>query len=363
MEHVVIYKEKNRYAGWPANYGIWSWGNEIVTGFSLGYIDQNAVGLHPRDKKRPFQSFQTRSIDGGITWENKLAPLVIPGNIGSISSEEHMSFSYGPVSERINSPTSHYGGINFTHPDFAMLCARSGLGSNAESWFYTSTDRCNTWKGPFILPMFGELGISARTDYLTYGNSNLNKVTLLLTSTKPNGKEGRVFCAETMDSGKSFKFISWLNEMPEGFDIMPSSVLLNSGEIITAVRSRNSAGNKNWIDLYKSQDNGRKWNHFSSPVNNTGRGGNPPSLIQLTDGRLCLVYGYRDYPYGIRFIISEDNGYSWTTEKILRDDGGDSDIGYPRAIQRSDGKIVVVYYFNDSSKPERYIAATIFDPN
>ena len=47
---------------------------------------------------------------------------------------------------------------------------------------------------------------------------------------------------------------------------------------------------------------------------------------------------------------------------MLRDDGGDSDIGYPRAVQRSDGKVVIVYYFNDSSKPERYIAATIFDP-
>ena len=115
MEHVIIYQEKNRYAGWPANYGIWSWGNEIVTGFSLGYMNQNSEGLHPRDKKRPFQSFQTRSMDGGITWKNELAPLVIPGNIGSISSEEHMSFSYGPISERVNPPLPHPGGINFTH--------------------------------------------------------------------------------------------------------------------------------------------------------------------------------------------------------------------------------------------------------
>ena len=362
MEHVVIYKEKNRYAGWPANYGIWSWGNEIVTGFSLGYIDQNAEGLHPRDTKRPFQSLQARSIDGGITWENKLAPLVIPGNIGSISSEEHMSFSYGSVFERINCPSPHLGGINFTHPDFAMLCARSGLESKAESWFYTSTDRCNSWEGPFILPMFGQIGISARTDYVIDRNSNPNKAILFLTSTKPNGKEGRVLCAETIDSGKSFQFISWLREAPKGFDIMPSSVILNSGNIMTTVRSRNSSGNKNWIDLYKSEDSGKKWVYLSSPVNNTGRGGNPPSLIQLRDGNLCLVYGYRDYPYGIRFIISEDNGYSWTTEKILRDDGDNADIGYPRAIQRSDGKVVVIYYFNDFSKSERYIAATIFNP-
>ena len=362
MKHIVIFKAKNRYAGWPANYGIWSWGNEIVTGFSLGFIDKNAIGLHPRDTKRPFKSLQARSIDGGITWKNQPPPLLIPGNIGSISSEEHMDFSYGSVFERINSPTPHPGGIDFSHPDFAMLCARSGLESEAESWFYTSTNRCSSWEGPFILPMFEQVGIAARTDYLTYGNPNPDKATLFLTSTKSNGKEGRVLCAETIDGGKSFQFLSWLRQDPKGFDIMPSSVIINSENMITAVRSRNSSGNKNRIDLYKSEDNGRKWFFISTAVKDTGRGGNPPSLIQLRDGRLCLLYGYRDYPYGIRFIISEDNGYSWTKENVLRDDGGDSDIGYPRAIQRSDGKVVVVYYFNNSSQPERYIAATIFNP-
>ena len=36
MNHVTVYREAGDYAGWPANYGIWSWGNEIVTGFTLG---------------------------------------------------------------------------------------------------------------------------------------------------------------------------------------------------------------------------------------------------------------------------------------------------------------------------------------
>ena len=32
-------------------------------------------------------------------------------------------------------------------------------------------------------------------------------------------------------------------------------------------------------------------------------------------------------------------------------------------VQRSDGKVVVLYYFNDlKTGPERYIAATIWDP-
>jgi len=85
-------------------------------------------------------------------------------------------------------------------------------------------------------------------------------------------------------------------------------------------------------------------------------------MIKLQDGRLCLTYGYRDVPYGIRAKLSEDDGETWGEEIILRDDGGNYDLGYPRTVQRSDGKIVTLYYFNDHPEGERYIAATIWEP-
>lgn len=30
VENVVVYKENGRFAGWPTNNGIWSWGDEIA---------------------------------------------------------------------------------------------------------------------------------------------------------------------------------------------------------------------------------------------------------------------------------------------------------------------------------------------
>jgi len=42
--------------------------------------------------------------------------------------------------------------------------------------------------------------------------------------------------------------------------------------------------------------------------------------------------------------------------------GGCWDLGYPRTVQRPDGKLVTMYYFNDDPQRERYIAATIWDP-
>ncbi len=37
VQHVTVYGAAGRFAGWPANHGAWSWGNEILVGFSLGY--------------------------------------------------------------------------------------------------------------------------------------------------------------------------------------------------------------------------------------------------------------------------------------------------------------------------------------
>jgi len=85
-------------------------------------------------------------------------------------------------------------------------------------------------------------------------------------------------------------------------------------------------------------------------------------MIRLEDGRIALTYGYRGTPYGIRARISTDKGQTWGDEIILRDDGGGWDLGYPRTVQRTDGKCVTAYYFNDRSREERYIACTVWDP-
>ena len=45
--HLKAFHEVGRFAGWPANNGIWQWGNEILVGFSLGYLaPPEKQGLH-----------------------------------------------------------------------------------------------------------------------------------------------------------------------------------------------------------------------------------------------------------------------------------------------------------------------------
>ncbi|MDA0746472.1 MAG: sialidase family protein [bacterium] len=361
MEHVTIYREVGRYGGWPANYGIWSWGDEIVVGFTVGYHDSSA-GFHTRDRSRPFVGMQARSLDGGKTWDVVDTPCRTPANRG-LSADEHVNsdLEIGKADAVENAPVDCPGGIDFTHPDFAMMCARTGLRSGAASWFYTSTDRCRSWDGPFKLPMFDQLGIAARTDYLVTGSDSC---LVFLTSTKSNGGEGRVFCARMDEGGKKISFVSWIGEEPDGYEIMPASVRLPGGRILVAIRCQGAAGpdgtKPNWIDLYASDDEGATWVYVNRPVENTGNGGNPPAMIQLADGRLCMTYGFRDAPYGIRAVLSSDQGRTWKAV-VLREDGGNHDLGYSRTVQRADGKIVTVYYYNDAPDGERYIAGTVWE--
>lgn len=87
-------------------------------------------------------------------------------------------------------------------------------------------------------------------------------------------------------------------------------------------------------------------------------------LNTLKDGRLCLTYGLRAYPYSIRARLSDDDGKTWGPEIVIREDGTDRDIGYVRSIVRPDGKVVTTYYISDEKTGlERYIGASIWDPS
>src|SRR5207248_3329161 len=108
-------------------------------------------------------------------------------------------------------------------------------------------------------------------------------------------------------------------------------------------------------------DLGQSWKLDQTPAMDLGEG-NPASLIRLADERLCLTYGFRAEPFGIRARLSLDGGRTWENEITIRGNGGGPDLGYPRSVQRADGKVVTVYYFHDQPFSDRYIAATIWEP-
>lgn len=208
----TVYREPGRFAGWPANYGMWNWGDEIVLVFTEGAFKATLHG-HARDKTQPFTTLQARSLDGGVTW--KVSPFSGETYGCPISADEHVISKLSLATYLEDHPDALLpppGNINFAHPDFAMMCGRTGLDKGTVSFFYYSTDRCQIWQGPYALPMFGQTAIAARTSYQA---ESANSCLLFLTANKTNGNEGRVFCARTRDGGKIFGFVSFIGEEPK----------------------------------------------------------------------------------------------------------------------------------------------------
>ena len=128
VKNVLVFKETNKFAGWPANNGLWAWGNEMVVGFKVGAFDDDKQGGHPIQD--PQTQRQARTLDGGETWTIE-KPSFLDEN------------------EQEPEPTELNKSMDFKHPDFALKFRSQG------SAYYYSTDRCKTWNGPHGFPNFG----------------------------------------------------------------------------------------------------------------------------------------------------------------------------------------------------------------
>ena len=126
------------------------------------------------------------------------------------------------------------------------------------------------------------------------------------------------------------------------------------GDIVGFLRTANY---NDQAVIARSTDGGKtfKWQSM-------GFQGHPMNALQLPDGRVLITYGYRHKPFGIRARIlnAECTDFKTAPEFILRDDGGNGDIGYTWPVQLDKSRVLVVYYFNNENGP-RYIAGTILE--
>jgi hypothetical protein len=347
LRHVAVHRARGQFAAWPANNGVWVWGDEVLVGFTLGYYKANDES-HSVDRSRPARAVLARSRDGGETWA-----LEDPGNF------------VGDGGTPVPSP----GGIDFGNPDLALRVGGPPPFHQEGNSFFVSGDRGRTWRGPYLFSGLEKLKLTPRTDYLVGPRGAL----LFLSADQPGVKAGnyqdRAFVARAIDGGRSFQFVSWITAEPHTTrSVMPSSARVSNREIVSALRRRDDSNSirRNWIDLHASTDDGATWQLRSKVADTdqpeTAHNGNPPGLVRLRDGRIVVTYGYRSKPYGMRARISRDHGRTWGPEIVLRDDGASWDLGYARSVQRGDGKVVTVYYFTTAAHPEQHIAATIWDP-
>lgn len=357
IQHNIAAIEKDKFHGWPANNGVWQWGDEILVGLTQGEFQikpgHNIAGHQ--------ESFLARSTDGGETWK-----MFDPEGFLDDGNEKFL----GKDKKALKDP------MNFSQSGFAMRMFGEGYHGNEdpEGGFFFSYDRGQSWKGPYTLngltdhPEMKDKYFSPRTDYLI---QDARSCFIFISARSPESSFKRMACIRTTDGGQNFEFVSWITpETNEYRSIMSQTIQLSDTEFLHSYRKiTRKKGVPDSIETSISTDSCKTWKPLST-VKNMLVSSNPPALVRLIDGRICCVYGDRNVGE-IRGRYSNDHGRTWGPEFIVRDDyfkmkedyeTDGPDIGYVRLVQRTDGKLVAIYYWANEENPQSHIAASIWKP-
>ena len=154
------------------------------------------------------------------------------------------------------------------------------------------------------------------------------------------------------DKGLTWEYVAPVAVDPKVTFNEASVIETPKGDIVGFLRTANFGDQ---AVISRSTDGGKtfKWESM-------GFQGHPLNALRLPDNRVLLTYGYRHKPFGIRARIlnAECTDFATAPEIVLREDGGNSDIGYTWAVQLDKNRVLVVYYFNKDNGT-RHIAGTI----
>ena len=265
VRHTIVAVEKGRYHGWPANNGIWSWGNEILVGFTQGdYVQKTGHSIEGAQ-----ENHLARSLDGGKSWRAYRPE--------GYFRDGNLRFR-GAGKARLKEP------LNFLDPGLVVRVFSQGYHGteDPEGGFFTSHDRGESWRGPWCFHDLHEheelkgRHLSARTAYLSMGEREC----LFFISAKPpveTESGNRVGCMRTVDGGLSFEFLSWVTPEPkEEIAIMPQAVQLSEDRFVLAYRRIfKEGGGESAIEMVHSGDRCRNWEYLST-VKITAAHHNPP---------------------------------------------------------------------------------------
>ena len=234
------------------------------------------------------------------------------------------------------------------------------------SWYFTflggyimrSPDAGRTWQGPILPPqlphqrtyMQGVPLPAMNRGAMTQANDG-NLYWIVATDPQERPLKTMLDLLVSRDRG-----LHWEYSGPVAWDAKvafneTSLIQTVGGDLVAFVRSE---GYDDHGVVVRSRDMGASW----EPWQDMGFQGHPHHALRLPDGRIYLLYGYRHAPFGIRARILDPDCRRFESEElVLRDDGGNGDLGYPWSCITADGRILSVYDLNRADGT-RYIAGT-----
>ncbi len=195
---------------------------------------------------------------------------------------------------------------------------------------------------------FGEIHHSPVTS--PHGPMQLSDGTVLWVGRAGNQPEDRIEAYRINTGDGTMEYLGYIEPVFRNgnqeklLSCEPHAIELPNGEILCHIRVQQMAGESMVFTTSqsKSSDGGRTW---SKPVQILGDlEGAPSHLLQHSSGVLIATYGRREQPYGIRAMLSHDNGQTWDTGHIIYENIISRDLGYPATVELRDGSLATVFY-------------------
>ena len=372
VEHTVVFKKEGMFTYGP------TLAIDTVTGFI--YTSFNLRGRHTHYPTGEDRRIHMESRDGGLTWEEITEK---PSNVrdhrpgltdewwdGNVSSGSAFETDDGALVRigrclrswmHIDSLSRYENRYWITRGSERQRPGPEYEGEPSE-WFIFSSggylerseDGGNTW----IRTTVPELD-TYWTSATRWAHTQLPDGTVLRAFTISSGGEDNeppyettsVLAVLTKD-GLSYETYHVMGPDPDGHLHFTEETQVHATSegvvwMLTRVHDKGALWTEkgdNYLWQAVSVDGGRTWTAGPTSIN---IGQSPASgLVQLDDGRLLMVVGYRRPPQGIHLYFSDDEGLTWGDNVILRNDGGGGDIGYPRAMQLKDGTVIAIYYYH-----------------
>jgi hypothetical protein len=371
VDSAVVYRNEHEFASHPYTRGFWQTPHGgLICNFSLATVDYSAAAagnpellnhtLLVTNSPGGRRGATVRSDDNGRTWKAVIVDPRRPNNDVMIP-RVGVDGRPGPLRE--------VGPVDFTDPNVLVTNFNYLYMQNdplvkdfyadlktvvdtpeRRSFVRISKDAGKTWSRSAMLPMDNLSSLAAYDSAVVRADG---RCLLFMTGSAP-GFQGSlasngplVYCST--EDGTDFHFLSSIAPDRNGGPpfMYPRGVALPNGRLLCVLRRDRDWAAAQWTEIYSSDDGGGTWQFLSRATDF----GAPSAPVLLSDGRLVLVYGRRMDPPGIRAVVSQDGGRSWSPEIIVRQDAGSWDIGYPRAWEYAPGRVGVVYYYNDKSDP------------
>ena len=358
LRHVVIYENPKFYAAFPSI--VKRADGELIVAFRRA-PERTAFGERHTEHTDPNSYLVlVRSKDNGQTWSKEPElifahpfggsqdPCMVQLRDGTILCTSYAWARLDPAAiTKLKQPISKHGNFVF-------------LGG----YLVKSIDGGKSWERPFIPPalefepnhdIFGSKIPAYNRGALCEGRNGNLYWAVAASRTNAPGRTSLHLLAST-NKGANWSYSSVMAE-DDKVEFNETSVYETPARDLVAFIRTANYGDQTVIA--RSKDGGKSFTWKGA-----GFRGHPHHAIRLPDNRVLLVYGYRHAPFGIRARIlnAECTDAETSKEIILREDGGNVDLGYPWATLVSDKEALVVYYFNKANGP-RHIAGTFLPFN